>query len=183
MILGIGQGGKFYYFALQGDFKTGYTHSLDFGIDKGASITHPAAVKWEGGQMSDLNLSVLLVAGALENLSETRIASCQDILSIIETLHDWSLPPYGSSAAFYHLVAVTVLVGNFGSWWFYRKGFIKNIDCTFKSPYEINSGMSMVVEVNLTILMSLSASTIAGKDTIVDQNRMPHRPWKFDTLW
>jgi hypothetical protein len=170
---------------LQGEFQTGYTVKTGFALGQGTARTHPAAIIWEGSEINDLNLSLLMVVGEFHDVPiVSQFRNPSELLFAIEMIHDWCLPPgiLPAQTATY-LETVVVRVGNGQRFWFYRRGVISQIVVRWKPPWDVATGLPLAAEVDLTIKMHLSTTTVAGKDFLTNYRYAPHRPWKFGKLW
>lgn len=182
MILTLKKNNESLLFAIAGDITSSYTVNLSFDLGREASRTHPAVIKWEGSQMDDLPIKLLLAVGALDKEAAViAINTPIKLLSIVEKLHNWALPSR-TGAPF--IESVYISIGNGESNWYNRRGMISSIKCTFKPPWDIATGLPMVAEVDLNFKLVLLDSTIAGQGKVLTEERFrPHVPWLFDRMW
>jgi len=170
-------------FAIKGSVSTGYTVNLDSHLKKEASRTHPAVVTWEGSEISDMPLTLFLAVSALDDDPVTKIPTPGRLLEIVETLHDWALPPAMGDR---YLESITVNIRGVkgGRGWFERSALIKGINVEWKEPWDIETGIPMIAEVKMDLKIFIGNATYPTGDAVGwSEKYRPHRPWKFSKMW
>jgi len=112
--------------------------------------------------------------------SLNNIRTPENLLEIIEGLHNFALPIDREPTV---IQVIDIFVSNGQTQpWFHRRGILSSIQCKFKHPWDVDTGLPMAAELSLTIKHHFGAAT--HKDVGPDNTKLlPHRPWKFGKLW
>jgi hypothetical protein len=141
---------------IEEDFSDGYSGKIESPIESG-TFTNPIDFQWRGGQFKPISFSVTLFVDA-----ESNIATPKELTDTIQQLYRYAMPAQQTS------VPPEPLTFSVGSW--YKKlGYIKDVDVTYKSPWDLATGMPLRALIRFSFLVDYSAGGAAG-DTGVSDN-------------
>lgn len=136
-------------FMLQGGFSDGYKNDL---MPLKTFTTHPSHFLWWGGSFKPINIQLTLFVD-----DKTDIPTPALLRKKVEALTKKALN--SSSYGVNTLPVVTLKVGS----WFVRKGYLEDMEVTWKPPWDINTGEAMVADVSFAFVSDFLAGQYPRK--------------------
>lgn len=163
-------------FALQEGFDDGYENTVSAVTATGR--THAAQQLWDHGEIADLSIEFKLAAGVSHEIDTPR-----RLMDVVEQLYKWTIPVSGASAGNKNkkvLRTMKAVVTGTDSYWFERHGVIRNIRHTNHRPWDLASGLPMVVTVRFTLAAHYGAHS---QDRVPDSALPSGEKWTFAEVW
>ena len=155
-------------------------------------FSHPPMTLWKGGQMHPVSLSFKLAAGVVQESEDDytvpHVHTAAMLIDFMEQMYSLAVPdpkvriPEGNPFPPQCELRVFSIEGGVNSAWYLRRGYVTKISCKFRHPWDLTTGMPMVVEGTLTFTLAPQKAIGDIKKAEINWKALPHRPWKFNSV-
>jgi len=142
--------------------KVGYKGQVDA---QGAYSTHPFLIVWKKGQFSNVELVLTLAVDS----NEGGLESASALVGVVQNFMKASIGDFSTSSMPSGVARLATMSVQIGTWYF-REFFVLGVEAEFRPPWDIDSGIGMVVEITLDLM------PFYGNDI----NKLPEpKTWSF----
>lgn len=143
-------------FMIEEDFSDGYSGKIEPAIESG-TFSNPLDFQWKGGAFKPISFSVTLFVD-----KDSNISTPQELVATIEQIYKYALPAAQTRPP----ALVMFSVGT----WYKKKGYVKDVDATYKSPWDLSTGMPLRAQVRFSFTVDYTAGMGQPGDTKITDN-------------